>query len=180
MLRTHYFQCPDCNGVFGFTQHLTSEPLPNFCPLCGSNMTEPPQSVFVPAAPHIGKTIGKTGDQVYRQMEAASVENAQLAHSIGGGDIADYAHTKITNMADSLRMGDIAAKTVNNPVSRMMQSMGQGGFRPMGGMSGADYAATTSTGAFPRQGETARRDLVATHGDRARAIEAMGRISRSR
>lgn len=171
-----HYQCPDCSGTFRFLHHPADEPPPNFCPLCGSNMTIEP--VFVPLAPHIGRTIGKTADNVYRQMEVASAANMEAAAELGGGDTSDYSALKVTDMADYLRPGDVAAKMPANPVSQHMANTGQGGFQP--GMTGAEYAANTRTGAFPRQGETTRVDLVSGHSARARGIETAGRIGRAK
>lgn len=178
MLRTHHLECPDCGGRFGFVQHLTDQPLPNFCPLCGNAMSEPPQPVFVPQAPHIGRTIGKTADAVYRQHEAASADHAEVMAQMAGGSASDY--PKITNLADSLREGDIAGKMPSNPVSQAMANQHAGGFQPLLGRSGADYAVNTTQGVFPRSGELARRDLVSNHSARARVFEEMGRISRTK
>ena len=96
-----HYECPDCAGTFRFLHHPVDEPPPNFCPLCGSNMNVEP--VFVPSAPHIAKTIGKTADNVYRQMEKASVDNMAAAAELAGGDAADYGALKIDDMADYLR-----------------------------------------------------------------------------
>lgn len=171
-----HYECPDCTGTFRFLHHPASEPPPNFCPLCGSNMTVEP--VFVPLAPHIARTIGKTADNVYRQMETASVANMEAAAELGGGDTSDYSALKLTDMADYLRPGDVAAKMRENPVAQHMTNTGQGGFQP--GMTGAEYAANVKVGAFPRQGETTRVDLVSGHSARARGVEAAGRIGRAK
>lgn len=176
MARFQTLQCPDCEGTFRWLQHPSDEPLPNFCPKCGSSMTAEP--VFVPLAPHIGRTIGKTADNVYRQMETASVANMEAAAELGGGDTSDYSALKVSDMADYLRPGDVAAKMPANPVSEHMAKTGIGGFQP--GMTGAEYAANVRVGAFPRQGETTRVDLVSGHSTRARGVEAAGRIGRAK
>src|SRR5215475_9023456 len=71
MAKYRYFECPDCSGTFKWLMHPEDEPPPNFCPLCGSQMSAEPSTTFVPMAPHLAKTIGKSADQVYRQMEEA-------------------------------------------------------------------------------------------------------------
>jgi hypothetical protein len=171
-----HYQCPDCEGTFRFLHHPRDEPPPNFCPICGSSMTVEP--VFVPSAPHIARSIGQTADGVYRQMEAASAANMEAAAELGGGDAADYSAAKITDMADYLRPGDVAAKMPNNPVAQHMANSGQGGFQP--GMTGAEFAASAVQGAFPRQGETTRQNLITGHQSRARQVEQAGRIARSK
>ena len=175
MARYLSFECPTCLTVFRFFQHPSNEPLPENCPVCEVRGVIP---VFEPAAPHLGKTIGRTADQVYRQTEAASVAAAEMAATVGGGDASDYAAMRVTNMADYLRPGDIAAKMSDNPVAQVMANSGQGGFQPLGGMSGADYAAGTSQGAFPRRGEATRQALVQGHQQLARVVEGQGRIRR--
>jgi hypothetical protein len=176
MARFRTLQCPDCEGTFRWLQHPSDEPLPNFCPKCGSSMTAEP--AFMPVAPHIARSIGKTADNVYRQMEEASTANMEAAAELGGGDTSDYNALKISDMADYLRPGDVAAKMRTNPVAQHMANTGQGGFQP--GMTGADYAANVRVGAFPRQGESTRVDLVSGHSARARGVERAGRIARSK
>lgn len=172
------YECPDCLGVFGFRHHPNSEPLVNFCPLCGNDMRG--EAKEMPAAPAIARTIGKTADGVYRQMEIASAANAEAAAELGGGEAKDYAGLRVTNLADRLRPGDVAAKMPDNPVSRHMVATRQGGFSPVAGMSGADFAAGTARGDFPRQGEATRQELVRSHSDRARVTEAVGRMGRAK
>jgi hypothetical protein len=173
-----HYECPDCRGMFRFLHHPNDEPPPSFCPLCGASMDAEP--AFVPTAPHVAKSIGKTADTVYRQMEAASTDHAEMAAAIGGGSASDYTANAITDMADSLRPGDVAAKIASNPVSRHMTQTGQGGFGGAGGMSGAEFARNTSQGAFPRQGEATRLSLVANHGARAQAVQRAGQIAKAK
>ena len=163
-----HYSCPDCEGRFPWLHHPSDEPPPNFCPLCGSCVTVDP--AFVPAAPHIGRSIGRTADQVYRQMEVASADAAASAAAFAGDSPADHAVMKISDMADYLRPGDTAAKMRDNPIAQMM-SAGQGGFQGLGGLSGADFAAGVAQGAFPRRGEATRQSLVADHHQLARAME---------
>lgn len=178
MPRYQAYECPDCLGKFRFMHHPVDEPPPNFCPICGSNMTAEP--MFVPLAPHIARTIGKTADNVYRQMEDASRANMEAAAEIAGGDVSDYDAMKITDMADYLRPGDVAAKMRENPVAQHMANTGQGGFQPVNGMTGQQLAAGTTQGVFPHQGEATRLDLVGGHQSRARQVEAAGRLARSK
>lgn len=138
------------------------------------------EPVFVPTAPHIARTIGKTADNVYRQMEAASVANMEAAAELHGGDASDYSALKISDMADYLRPGDVAAKMRDNPVAQHMANTGQGGFQPLAGMTGQDFARNTAVGAFPHQGESTRLDLIGGHQSRARQVEAAGRIARGK
>ena len=95
---------------------------------------EDDSEVFVPAVPHIGKTIGRSGDQVYRAMEDSSAANAEAVSAITGEDASNM---KITNMADYLRPGDQAAKMSTSAVAL---NKGQGGFLPLMGQTGAQFA----------------------------------------
>jgi hypothetical protein len=172
------YQCPDCSGIFRFLHHPNDEPPPNYCPLCGAYVGDDADPTFVPAAPHIARSIGKSADQVYRAAEAASVANAEAAAELTGGDPADFSAMKITDMADYLRPGDVAAKMPATPVTKVMNGNGQGGFQPLMGKTGADYAAATGNGAFPHAGEVARQSVVSGHTQRARMVEARGNIGR--
>ena len=134
-----------------------------------------PKEAFIPAAPHIPRSIGKTADMVYRQMEAASLTNMELASQIGGGDKSDISAAKITDLGDYLREGDVAAKMPETPAAS-----GQGGFQPLNGMTGAQYAAATGNGAFPHAGEMMRRDVTSHHLQMARFVETTGRIAKSK
>lgn len=89
-------RCPECSHVMKVPQE---EQWPNFCGNCGSFVGVDP--TFVPDRLNIGTTRGKSADQVYRQMEAASEARAEMA-----GDPS----LKITDMNDNLREGDVAAK----------------------------------------------------------------------
>lgn len=178
----HYqaYQCPDCSSTVRFYHHPDDEPPPDYCPRCGSYMGDEPQLAFVPAAPHVAKTIGRTADNVYRQMEAASIANIEAAAEMTGGDKADFSAMKITNMADYLRPGDVAAKMPTNEVAKHMAATGQGGFQPLNGMTGQDFAKATGEGLFPHTGETMRQDLTLNHQQRARTVERQGQIARSK
>ena len=138
------------------------------------------EPVFVPTAPHIAKSIGRTADGVYRQMEQASIANMEAAAELGGGDTSDYAALKITDLPDYLRPGDTAAKMRDNPVVQHMTATGQGGFQGINGMTGAEHAANTKIGVFPHAGEATRQGLVTGHHARARGIETAGRIARAK
>ena len=169
----HYqaYQCPECLGTFRFLHHPDDEPPPSFCPRCGASM-EDDSEVFVPAVPHIGKTIGRSGDQVYRAMEDSSAANAEAVSAITGEDASNM---KITNMADYLRPGDQAAKMSTSAVAL---NKGQGGFSPLMGQTGAQFAAATGNGAFPHTGELTRRFLSEGHVDRARQVQRNGEMGR--
>lgn len=176
----HYqaYQCPDCEGRFRFLHHPDDEPAPNYCPLCGSDMRDQPEFAFMPSAPHLAKTIGRTADNVYRQTEAASLANIDTVADITGSDRADLSAMKVTNMADYLRPGDIAAKLANNEVAKHMAKTGQGGFSPALGMTGQDYASATGQGVFPHAGDAMRQEITGAHQQRASVVQRLGQLGR--
>lgn len=175
----HYqaYACPDCGGTFRFLHHPDDEPPPRFCPLCGSNMEDEVETAFIPAAPHIERSIRSTADNVYRQMEAASEQNAQLAAELTGDDAADHAALKVTNLTDYLRPGDVAAKMSETAVSKAMSGT-QGGFKPLLNMTGRDFAAATGQGAFPHTGAQMSNVITAGHAQRARQVQRAGELGR--
>jgi hypothetical protein len=153
-------------------RHPSTEPLPNFCPLCGAQVN--PEYAFVPEAPHLAKTIGKTADGVYRQMEEASRERMYQAAELTGDSASDYAGMAITDMPDYLHEGDIAAKI---PAASQDSPVVKGaGFQ---GLSGAEYAAGVTQGFLPRRGEQMRQFTGTGHQDRVRHMVAQGTRARS-
>jgi hypothetical protein len=179
MVRPQTYRCPDCDGVFRYFHHPDNEPPPNFCPLCGSNMSDQPEFAFMPSAPHLAKSIGKTADRVYRQVEESSVANAEMVAEMTGESASDVATAmKVTNLADYLRPGDIAAKMANNEVAKHMRATGQGGFQPALGMTGQDYAKATGQGLFPHAGDAMRQDIASTHQQRAHVVQRLGQLGR--
>lgn len=171
----HYqsYQCPDCNGTFRFLHHPDDECPPDYCPLCGNFMGDTPELTFVPEAPHVAKTIGKTADNVYRMMEETSVHNARAVEEMTG---VEASNMKITDAQDYLRPGDQAAKMPSAPAAAI--SNGQGGFQPLMGQTGRDYAAAASQGAYAHAGEATRQLLASGHSQRARMVQAKGEIAR--
>jgi hypothetical protein len=144
------------------------------------------EPVFVPQAPRIGTQLGKGQDQVYRQMERSSEARMEMMAQHGGGSASDYSHTKITDLHDNQREGDVAAKYSPPPnyVSEFMklnQGTGQpigGGYAPMAGAAGIEYAAAAHTGSFPHAGVSTRDRIVGSHASLARAIEHEGRLNK--
>ena len=95
------YQCPDCEGRFEFYHRTSSEPPPAHCDLCKAPMFD-----AEPELPKInigGSNIAKSVDQVYASAE----------QSLG-----------VTDMKDSLREGEPAAKIPVNTVTRVAAQMG--------------------------------------------------------
>jgi len=180
------YQCPECNGVFRFLHHPSDAPPPDRCQLCAAWMLDTPEPVFVPQAPGIGTLQAKSHDDVYRAMEDASEARTHLMAQYGGGSASDYNHTKITDMHDNTREGDISAKYAPPPnyvqeFMKLNQSQGPsigGGFAPMSGATGAEWAAAAHTGTFPHQGAATLASISPNHAQLARIMEAGGRLNR--
>jgi hypothetical protein len=179
------YQCPECEGIFKYLHHPNDAPPPDRCDLCHAWMLDEAEPVFVPQAPRIGTYKGKTPDQVYRQMEQASADRTyEMAEMLPGASASDFSHTKITDMNDNMREGDIAAKYSPPPnyvqeFMKLNQGSGQsvgGGYAPLANATGAEYAAAAHQGAFPRAGAATLDGIIKPqHAIRARAIEGTGR-----
>ena len=72
------FECPDCAHTW--KQRLgPADKWPRFCTGCGADM-ERPDDNFVPMAPSVITGVaGKSGDQVFRMMEASSEQRIEAA-----------------------------------------------------------------------------------------------------
>lgn len=177
------YQCPDCGGVFKFLHHPNAAPPPDECELCHASMLES-EPVFVAQAPRIATAGGQKHDQVYRQLETASEARAELMAEHGGGSASDYSHTKITNLSDSRYQGDVAAviQPPANPVQSFMAQQAPaigGGYAPLAGGTGIEYAQQTRSGPFPYAGARASDGVRAAHSRLAAAVAAQGRINKS-
>jgi hypothetical protein len=137
-------QCPDCGETF---RQPMGDAMPKFCPLCGSYVGGDPD--FVPTQANIGTIKGKIGDITYRQLEADSAARAEAA-----GNPA----MKITDMNETPREGDIAAKPVKNTVTQYMDAAKQAGAPEMAGgftPNVAGLAAAAQSGPERRNGSYA-------------------------
>lgn len=119
------YRCPDCSGTFDFFHRTFSEPPPAHCELCKSAMFD-----VEPELPKVnigGSNIAKSVDQTYAAAEA----------SLG-----------VTDMKDSLREGEPAAKIPVNTVTRVAAQMGHnfwGGGSPHMGSATELVAAAKGT-----------------------------------
>lgn len=168
------YQCPDCEGTFDHLHLRSTDEPPNFCPLCGSNMSDPEPQV---GRINLGTSVGKSGDQVYRAMEDGSATRAQIAADHLGIDASEMSAMKITDIKDNMREGDTAAVTSNNAVSQMMtQTQGVTGLQDASAAS--QFAASAHTGAYAHAGDKARQSLVTAHQKRAHEIVKAGEMGR--
>lgn len=108
IMRTYL--CPDCKGQFDHLHHPSDEPPPDYCPLCGANVSGKRKKRLsrVVTAPAIKTVVSKSADQVYRQMEDSSNVRAQQAAEILGVHPSKLSNMKMTNMKDNLREGDMS------------------------------------------------------------------------
>jgi hypothetical protein len=123
--RHQHYHCSACGGIFKFFHaHSESSP-PDCCQLCGAYLDEEAAPVFVPNAPGIRKNLMvRSEHQLYRQMEASSIQRAEEAADVAGVSKNEMSHLKITNMreAGEMREGDTAAiMPPSNLVGQVMQ-----------------------------------------------------------
>lgn len=174
------YQCGSCEQKFRWLHHPSDSPPPDNCPLCGASTGEIVDA-FIPQAPRIQGVIGIAADQVYRSMEAASEARVEEAMAIAGGDRSDYAHTKITDLNDRQREGDISARMPPaSPVQTFMTENAR--VAPIGSQAAAvaqQYAAAAHTGYFPHAGDRTRQVVSGNMHARLRSqMQAKGQLNK--
>ena len=168
---TRTYECPDCHARITVL-HMSRDELPPLCPSCD---IAPVQQM---SAPHIAKAIGKSADQVYRQIEEASEHRAEMVAEQFGESVHET-NMKITDLKDNMRQGDIAA--VQGP----SRSIGQPQPAPAGNMfsdptAAAEYARSVNTGPAPRSGATSPfgwQAVKANHHVETVRLNAKGRMA---
>jgi hypothetical protein len=125
------FKCPNCWEKF----RVEVEKVPRYCPLCGfdskedeiaeeTRMAEMLASQKPPAYKK-QNAISGTVDKLYTDIEKTSETRAEMAAEAAGVDVSEMASLKVTDMKDSLRTGDIAAKpALNNNQKELGRSAG--------------------------------------------------------
>src|SRR5215469_10686604 len=111
----HRVQCPQCAHKF----YAIS--IWGCCPECGYEAEEPDDTVI--SLPAIRAATTKATDQVYRDMETASIKRAEDAARMAGVPVSEMSHLKITNMRDNVQTGETYAMPVNNVVTQQMELM---------------------------------------------------------
>ena len=101
------YQCPDCQGTFEHLHDHYDDPPPLVCDLCGGDMRDTQPEL---AAPHLAKSIGKVADNVYRGMEQAAQNRAEMAAEALGENVSEMGAMKITNMRDDARAGETSSR----------------------------------------------------------------------
>lgn len=132
------YLCPDCNGTFSFLHHPNDEPPPDYCPLCGSDVSgkkkKKPRLSRAVTSPAIRGPKTKATDGVYRGLENSAETRRQQAAELLGVPTSRLNGMKLTDMKDNLREGDMsyvpspAAKIEGVPVDLTRPDTG----RPLG------------------------------------------------
>ena len=162
-------RCPDCRQAFKWEP---TKPDPRFCPLCNSDLGEPPADNVI-CVPAFLSAKTKAGDAIYRQAETASEFRVAQAAEMAGCDPSEMSSLKITDMRDTRHAGDIAAVPIVNDVTKQMDFVNsKGGQFGFSGSNGSEFAAGTASGAVTVNG-------VTTQGIEPRAgAKTLGRIQR--
>jgi hypothetical protein len=176
------YACPDCAGKFRWP---FGETPPLYCPLCSAYVGEE-KGEFTPKAPMIRTEGNQLHDKLYRDMEKASIERADQAYEIGGGERSDYTHMHMTDMRDNVKEGEVSAVTRANPVQRFMQQHPQA---PVGRQPNAEgFAAMAHAplvmpdgrqiNGYPHAGAHAAGSIQETHTNLVRAMQAHGQLNK--
>lgn len=174
--RHQHYHCSACGGIFKFFHAHSESPAPDCCQLCGAFLDDEVEPVFVPGTPAIRKNnLVKSEHQLYRQMEAASIQRAEEAADVAGVSKAEMSHLKITNMreASEMREGDTAAiMPSTNLVGQVMaQHPNITGFNTQ--QPGSQYALGT-----PDSGAATHSKIMPLHGQTAARLVNAGRMNR--
>ena len=99
-------RCPFCRQAFPWEAAL---PFPRVCPLCAEEIGIPDRGEVI-QMPSLRSAKTKAVDKTYRDIEAGSEVRVERAAEVTGTAKEDMAALRITDMADNMRAGDIAAK----------------------------------------------------------------------
>lgn len=134
-------RCPDCRKAFPWKP---TAGMPEQCPLCDVRIGNDRADDDV-VMPFIRSAKTTNNDKLYRDLEKGSETRAELAAQQLGVPVSDMLAMKMTDMNDSQREGDIAAKLVPDK--------GEGQyFQP--GSNGAEFMAGNASGAVTVNGVT--------------------------
>lgn len=164
MIRRRY-RCPECSGIFVYDHHpsVETDPLPDgaACPHC--NFVPESEYPAAVVAPHIGRPIRATVDNLNRDMEDGATFRAQIAQEKFGLDAEAARAMTETNSRDYLREGDISAITVNNEVTRAIDANPQAYGWQGGNAQGAQLSGQVQGGPFPNAGLRALQQIRGVH-----------------
>ncbi len=194
------YECPACKKNFDFLHHPNDEPPPNFCPLCGADVSgkkkqrmrkaervlSPGLSERIKHAPSVRRTASKSADAVYRGMENASHDRMKDAAEVLGVDPRTLSNMKFTDMKDNMREGDMAQSTTPTDATKITGSVGNMNLPDSGG-TGQNIAfnpfqhnaqAAEMVRAGPRAGNGARELVNSLHATKGHSVVAAGRINK--
>lgn len=166
---TRRYECPDCQAEFTELHMSRDEPPPSFCPKCGNNMSSEPEQL-VPYI-RIGSHRGSNPDKLYRAMETASEVRQEQAAEQLGVDKSELSAMKITDMKDSLREGDTAAKLPAPKAPIAVQNF-------QNTAQAQEYARSTQIGPYAGAGMAAMQGVVSNHKSVASQVTAAGQVNR--
>ena len=151
-------RCPACRVTFPWDP---AEGFPEYCPneTCETRIAHDRADDDV-VTPFIRHAKTKANDKVYRDIEAASIQRAELAAEMAGVPVSDMADLKITDLRSTRHEGDIAAVPVSNEVSRFMEQTKVGGWQ---GGQAAEYGTNVQVGPYPNAGAHMRTALQNHH-----------------
>ena len=160
---TRTYECDDC-GHRETVLHLSrDEPAPA-CSKCSGNARAQV------SAPHIAKSIGRTGDATYRAMEDAARGRAELVAAQTGEPVHETGML-VTDMRDNLRPGDLAA--ASTPIVRANHYVDPA--------AGAEHARSVHVGPYPLAGSTSPHgwsSFKANHGALRQELVRAGEMGR--
>lgn len=164
MTRKRY-RCPQCSGIFVYDHHpsIESDPLPDdaACPHCHFVAeSEYPAAVV---APHIGKQIKSTVDNMHRDMEDGAAFRANMVRERFGLSGEEAKQLTETNSLDNLREGDTSYVPVNNVVTQAIEANPQAYGWQGGAAQGAALSPQVQSGPFPNAGARAMAQIRAVH-----------------
>lgn len=139
-------RCPFCRQAFPWEAAL---PFPRVCPLCVEEIGIPDRGEVI-QMPSLRSAKTKAVDKTYRDIEAGSEVRVERAAEVTGTAKEDMAALRITDMADNMRAGDIAAKEADAAMKRLQSSTPMNiGFQA----NGAEFSNGISTGAVALNGK---------------------------
>lgn len=131
------------------------------------------------------RTLIKSENQVYRQLESSSEYRMEQAAKMLGCSSAELSSMKLTNMKDNVKSGESshipspAAKVEGQVIDIQHPGMpGRGLGSGFGGTSAQDYAKSVGQGPHPFAGNAAREMVVSGHAGRAHQMETAGRMNK--
>lgn len=190
------YECPSCTKTFDFLHHPNDEPPPDFCPLCGANVSgkkadrvrSPGLSERVKRLPRTGMQKSKSVNMVYDGMVNATNDRMADAASLLGCDVRSLSAMKMTDMKDGLRAGDFSGQShVPSKATELMGSAPTfslpGAPQPLqafqGGTQGSEYAKTVGTGPSPFAGNKAREMIASGHAMRSQSVARAGQLNKA-